>query len=84
MIKGKERPFMLLMRAGTAYSGKLMIVKDPSRLFVGTVPEFKLEKGWTVAEIAQRYDALAGINGGEFVDSTPQTSYANRTCYGKW
>lgn len=59
---------------GEAYSGKLMIVKDPSRLFVGTVPEFKLEKGWTVSEIAQRYDAIAGINGGEFVDSTPQTA----------
>lgn len=57
-----------------AYSGKLMIVKDPSRLFVGTVPEFKLEKGWTVAEIAERYNATAGINGGEFVDSTPQTA----------
>ena len=24
-----------------AYSGKLMVIKDPSRLFVGTVPEFK-------------------------------------------
>ena len=47
-----------------AYSGKLMVIKDPSRLFVGTVPEFKLEKGWTVS----------GINGGEFVDSTPQTA----------
>ena len=57
-----------------AYSGKLMVIKDPSRLFVGTVPEFKLEKGWTVSEIAQRYDAVAGINGGEFVDSTPQTA----------
>ena len=57
-----------------AYSGKLMIVKDPSRLFVGMVPEFKLEKGWTVAEIAERYNATAGINGGEFVDSTPQTA----------
>ena len=55
-----------------AYSGKLMVIKDPSRLFVGTVPEFKLEKGWTVSEIAQRY--VAGINGGEFVDSTPQTA----------
>ena len=59
---------------GEAYSGKLMVIKDPSRLFVGTVPEFKLEKGWTVAEIAERYDAIAGINGGEFVDSTPQTA----------
>ena len=69
----EEDLYVVDVKAGT-YSGKLMIVKDPSRLFVGTVPEFKLEKGWTVAEIAQRYDALAGINGGEFVDSTPQTA----------
>lgn len=69
----EEDLYVVDVKAGT-YSGKLMVVKDPSRLFVGTVPEFKLEKGWTVAEIAQRYDALAGINGGEFVDSTPQTA----------
>lgn len=59
---------------GKKYSGKLMRVKDPSRLFVGTVPEFKYEKGWTALEIAQRYDAIGGINGGEFVDVTSQTA----------
>lgn len=69
----EEDLYVVDIKAGT-YSGKLMVVKDPTRLFVGTVPEFKLEKGWTVAEIAQRYDAIAGINGGEFVDSTPQTA----------
>ena len=57
-----------------AYSGKLMVIKDPSRLFVGTVPEFKLEKGWRVSGMSHRYDAVAGFNGGEFVDSTPQTA----------
>ena len=72
-FRDEEDLYVVDVKAGT-YSGKLMVVKDPSRLFVGTVPEFKLEKGWTVAEIAQRYDALAGINGGEFVDSTPQTA----------
>ncbi|MGN0317590.1 MAG: phosphodiester glycosidase family protein [Lachnospira sp.] len=56
------------------FKGKLMKVKDPSRLFIGTVPEFKNEKGWTVLEIARRYDAIGGINGGEFVDVTSQTA----------
>ena len=45
-----------------------MIVKDPSRLFVGTVPEFTNGNGMVVADIAKRYDAIGGVNGGEFVD----------------
>ena len=53
---------------GATYSGKLMIVKDPSRLFVGTVPEFTNGNGMVVADIAKRYDAIGGVNGGEFVD----------------
>jgi len=52
---------------GAAYRGKLMIVKDPSRLFVGTIPTFQ-GQGQVVADIAKRYDAIGGINGGEFID----------------
>lgn len=55
---------------GSTYRGKLMIIKDPSRVFVGTVPQFGQVSGNTVAEMAQRYGAVAGINGGEFVDGT--------------
>lgn len=53
---------------GTTYRGKLMIVKDPSRVFVGTVPSFFNGDGRVVAKIAAQYEAIAGINGGEFVD----------------
>lgn len=53
---------------GETYRGKLMIVKDPSRVFVGTVETFYEGDGMVVADIAERYDAIAGINGGEFVD----------------
>jgi exopolysaccharide biosynthesis protein len=55
---------------GTTYKGKLMIVKDPSRVFVGTVPEFNDGDGLVVSKIAARYGAIGGINGGEFVDGT--------------
>ena len=58
---------------GATYSGKLMIVKDPARLFVGTVPEFTNGNGMVVADIAKRYDAIGGVNGGEFVDG--ETTY---------
>ena len=53
---------------GATYKGKLMIIKDPSRLFVGTIGEFVEGNGTSVARMAKKYDAIAGINGGEFVD----------------
>lgn len=53
---------------GATYRGKMMIVKDPSRVFVGTVPEFFEGDGKVVAKLAEQYGAIGGINGGEFVD----------------
>lgn len=53
---------------GGTYRGKLMKIKDPSRLFVGTIDAFKEGDGTVVSQIAARYDAVAGVNGGEFVD----------------
>lgn len=58
---------------GATYRGKLMIVKDPSRLFVGTIDGFGNKQGTVVADIAARYNAVAGVNGGEFVDG--ETTY---------
>lgn len=54
--------------SGATYSGKLMIVKDPSRVFVGIVPVFGEGDGQKVDVMCGRYGAVAGINGGEFVD----------------
>lgn len=53
---------------GSTYKGKLMIVKDPSRVFVGTVPQFVEGNGMVVSEIMEQYGAVGGVNGGEFVD----------------
>ncbi|MDD6572303.1 MAG: phosphodiester glycosidase family protein [Thermoflexaceae bacterium] len=53
---------------GATYNGKLMIVKDPSRVFVGTVPQFGDGDGLRVDAMCKNYGAAAGINGGEFVD----------------
>lgn len=53
---------------GATYRGKLMIVKDPSRLFVGTIDGFGSKQGAVVSDIAARYNAIGGVNGGEFVD----------------
>ena len=56
------------------YCGMLMIVKDPSRVFCGTIPEFGYFYGDTVSEIIDNYNydginVVAGINGGNFVDN---------------
>lgn len=55
---------------GATYRGKLMIVKDPSRVFVGTIDGFVQGNGKVVSQIAARYNAIGGVNGGEFVDGS--------------
>lgn len=55
--------------SGGSYKGKLMIIQDPSKVFLGTVPEFYEGAGEVVADIITHYPgAVAGVNGGDFVD----------------
>jgi len=54
---------------GEGYSGYMMIVLDPSRVIVGTVPGSYGSRGYTVAELVEKFDAVAGINAGGFVDN---------------
>lgn len=54
---------------GALYKGKMMIIKDPSRVKVGICDEFDPnKKGMTLLEITEKYDAIAGINGGRYYD----------------
>lgn len=67
--KKEEIPELELIDiTGDTFKGKMLIVKDPSRVFVGTVPQFYEGTGKVVQELCEQYDAVAGINGGEFVD----------------
>ena len=55
---------------GGTYQGYMMVVKDPSRVTVGTCRDkFDGSKGLQLKDIAKRYDAVAAINGGGFEDS---------------
>lgn len=55
--------------SGTLYKGKMMIVRDPSRVKVGVCDEFDKNKaGLTLLEIMDKYDAVAGVNGGRYND----------------
>jgi exopolysaccharide biosynthesis protein len=58
----------------------MMIVLDPSRIRLGTIPVSYGGRGYTVEEMVERFDAVAGINAGGFEDpeglgngSTPST-----------
>lgn len=54
---------------GPTYKGKMMIVKDPSRIIVGTPPAFGKEAdGIKLDKMVENAGAVAGINAGGFED----------------
>lgn len=53
--------------AGPSFRGKLMIVSDPLRVFVG-VPDSFGDAGLTLSEMIENTGAVAGVNGGGFYD----------------
>ena len=53
---------------GRGYSGFMMVILDPSRVIMGCVPESLGHRGYTVAEMAEHYDAVAAITAGGFED----------------
>ena len=50
------------------FKGYALIIKDPTRVKIGVSSKLSEKKGETVSEIAERYDAVAAINGGYFTD----------------
>ena len=60
--------------SGSTYKGYLMIIHDPSRVFLGTVPEFGETSGLTVLDMIEYYEETygvtiaGGVNAGDFVD----------------
>lgn len=53
---------------GEGYSGYMMVVLDPSRVIMGSVPASYGGRGYTVEEMVKKFDAVAGINAGGFED----------------
>lgn len=55
---------------GATFTGKMMVVADPSRVIIGTPRDsYDGQAGISVPEIANRYHAIAAVNGGFFVDT---------------
>lgn len=53
---------------GEGFSGYVMVVLDPSRVILATVPGSYGRRGYTVADMANNFDAVAAINAGGFYD----------------
>lgn len=53
---------------GEGYSGFMLVVLDPSRVIMGSVPEHFGGRGYTVEQMVAKFDAVAGINAGGFYD----------------
>lgn len=54
---------------GSTFTGYVLLVRDPSRLFIGTSSDFTQGlKGMKIFDMAEKEDAVALINGGEFHD----------------
>ena len=65
----EEKDVEVVDVVGKLYNGKMIIVKDPGRVFVGTPDTYGASaKGLPVITMVKKYDALAGINAGGFYD----------------
>jgi len=53
---------------GEGYSGYMMVVLDPSRVILGSVPKSYGGMGYTVEQMVKKFDAVAGTNAGGFDD----------------
>ena len=54
---------------GDTYKGKMMVVYDPSRVKVATLDYYDYDApGLTLSKLVEKYDCIAGINGGKYDD----------------
>ncbi|MBQ2895342.1 MAG: phosphodiester glycosidase family protein [Oscillospiraceae bacterium] len=66
---GEETPALELIDiADGTIKGKLLIVKDPSRVILGTSDNMGYQAGLQLTDMVAKYDGVAGINAGGFND----------------
>ncbi len=62
--------------SGESFKGVMMIIHDPSKVFLGTVPEFYEGQGQVVKDLINNYTGVVGgINAGDFVDLGTNNSF---------
>lgn len=63
-------PLEIIDISSSTYKGKLMLVRDPSRVVLGTPPSLGGNaKGIQISEMVEREGGIAGINAGGFMDA---------------
>lgn len=77
VVDENVKPLIIEEINGGTYHGYMMIIQDPSTVFVGTVEHFAQTDGDVVKKFCDRYGAIGGVNGGEFVD---MGSYSYTAC----
>ncbi len=56
--------------SGPMYHGKMLVIYDPSRVMVATIDNYNHSgAGLTLRELIDKYDGVAGINGGQYEDT---------------
>lgn len=56
--------------AGSTFTGKMLVIPDPDRVFIGTPRDvYDGQAGLSVPDICERYGAIAAVNGGFFEDT---------------
>ena len=54
---------------GATYNGKMLIIKDPTRVFLGVPDKYgENEKGLSLTQMINKYGAVGGTNAGGFID----------------
>lgn len=67
LVNDIEQGIVISEITGSGYKGKIMLIDDPSRVFVGTTPN-KYTEGLRIKDMLEYYDAVAGINASGFSD----------------
>lgn len=69
-VIANENGILICKVTGPTYQGHMMVVKDPSRVFVGTCKNIgdSGARGDKLNTIVERYGAVAGVNAGGFAD----------------
>lgn len=64
----EENGLLFYKVSGPTFTGTMVVVTDPSRVFVGTSGDYKGEPGINVPAICEKYGAIGATNAGGFED----------------
>ena len=64
----EEKDIEIIHVTGDTFKGQLMIVKDPSRVFLGVTNEYFNSVGRHISYFCEKYNAVGGINASGFHD----------------